>query len=74
VGNGSEVTISEAVSTLSRHFDPEVRLQFGGEVRSGDPIHWRADVTKLRKLGYLPKVSLEDGLRDYANWYKSTSL
>jgi dTDP-glucose 4,6-dehydratase/UDP-glucose 4-epimerase len=39
-----------------------------GERREGDPINWRADIGRLKKLGYIRNVSFEDGLRSYVEW------
>lgn len=45
------------------------RLEFTGQRRPGDSQRWVADTGKLRGLGYRPRVSLRDGLRDTVEWY-----
>lgn len=37
--------------------------------RPGDQIETGANINKLRKLGYDPKVGLEEGLREQVEWY-----
>ena len=46
-------------------------ISFNGNVREGDPINWRADISKIKGLGYKKKVNLENGLRLFVNWAKS---
>ncbi|MFO0886587.1 MAG: GDP-mannose 4,6-dehydratase, partial [Pirellulales bacterium] len=41
---------------------------FDGIVPRGVPRNWRADISKIRALGFKPAVMLADGLRDYLNW------
>ena len=45
------------------------RLAFTGQTRPGDSQRWVADTALLRALGYRPRVSLRDGLRDTVEWY-----
>jgi nucleoside-diphosphate-sugar epimerase len=45
------------------------RLQFTGQTRPGDSQRWVADTTRLRALGYRPRVNLREGLRDTVEWY-----
>ncbi|MBX4195808.1 NAD-dependent epimerase/dehydratase family protein [Candidatus Parcubacteria bacterium] len=37
--------------------------------RPGDQIETGANISKLRKLGYDPKVRLEEGLKEQVGWY-----
>ena len=40
-----------------------------GRFREGDIRHCVADITRARRLlGYAPRVGLEDGLRELAEW------
>ena len=38
--------------------------------REGDPLNWRADISKLEMLGYKPKVNIEEGIARYVKWIK----
>lgn len=68
VGNGVENTIQEAATSLLQGLNCTKKLSFNGEVRKGDPINWRADISRLKALGYEPSVSLQEGLNQYAQW------
>ena len=43
---------------------------FNGTVREGDPLNWRADISKIQKLGYRKTKDLQQGLNDYCQWAK----
>jgi UDP-glucose 4-epimerase len=68
IGNGLEVTIKEAAEKFLELFDTACELQFNGEVKTGDPKNWRADITNLSALGYTAQVSMEEGLKKYQQW------
>jgi UDP-glucose 4-epimerase len=70
VASGRETTIAEAASRLIEHLAIDLKLVFSGIVRPGEPLNWRADVTKLTATGFEPQVSLSDGIRTLADWLK----
>ncbi|KKW06562.1 MAG: putative UDP-glucuronat epimerase [Candidatus Moranbacteria bacterium GW2011_GWE1_49_15] len=39
-------------------------------MQPGDVPRTMADVAKLRKMGWEPKVKIEEGLKNFADWYK----
>ena len=45
--------------------------QFIGKTRIGDPNHYWADISTLSKLGWSPKVSLDEGLDRYVEWFST---
>jgi UDP-glucose 4-epimerase len=70
LGGGSRVTLLEAIRTLESvsGLTAEVR---GEDVQAGDVKHTWADLTRAEEeLGYAPQVSLEEGLRREAAWYR----
>lgn len=67
VANGEEVTIRRATETFAR-FTGITNISFNGVEREGDPLNWRADISKLKALGYKKSISFEDGIRDYIEW------
>ena len=67
VGTGVETRIAELAELLTRELGGgEVR--FSGAPRPGDPERWRADISRLRALGFEPSVRIEDGAAAYARW------
>lgn len=70
VANGEEVLIKDAVSVFFSFFDEEISYSFSGDSRKGDPVNWKADISKLRSFGYQPSVDMPSGLEAYYNYNK----
>lgn len=69
IANGEETTIYKAAMTFAKYMKiPQELVTFSGRRREGDPINWRADITKLKMLGYKRKYSFEDGVEEYVDW------
>ena len=74
VASGEEVSIkSLALLVLAEFGINSDRLIFSGKGRAGDPKNWRADISKLRTLGFAPSVNLQIGVREYVKWFKTLS-
>ena len=71
--SGIEHTIEEVTTNFVRYLKPGVKVNFNGEHRQGDPNNWRADIGKLTKIGFNPQTSLEQGLKNYAQWLEEKS-
>ena len=63
--------MSYAASIFLKMINDDFLLQFNGEQKKGDPVNWRADMTKLEKLNFKTSTSLEDGLKEYYEWILS---
>lgn len=72
VSSGIQTTIKEATMILLKNLDWKGELNFNRENRIGDPIHWHADITKLKKLGFSPSFTMNQGLKEVAEWMKKT--
>ncbi len=68
VVNGEEITINEAVSVFFNAFNKNVKFEFSGDVKRGDPTNWKADIKKLQEISYTKKHTLKAGLTNYAKW------
>ena len=75
VAFGERTTVNNLVSTLQdklSKFDSEIakiEIKYGPN-RQGDVPHSLASIDKAKKLlGYYPKFSLEDGLKQAVDWY-----
>ncbi|KWV68416.1 NAD-dependent epimerase/dehydratase family protein [Pseudomonas paracarnis] len=69
VGSGVPTSVKEVAQELSRAFGKEPNIVVTGEFRIGDIRHNYADVTRLKSvLGLVPKVSLKEGLKRFADW------
>jgi dTDP-L-rhamnose 4-epimerase len=70
VGSGNAYTINEIAGKLSEILNKEyIAPEISGKYRVGDIRHCFADIAKTKAiLGYEPKVSLEGGLVELAEW------
>lgn len=69
VAGNEIVRISELVERICSVMELKPRIIYTGHVRPGDSQRWVADTARLRALGYTPRVTLQDGLRDTVDWY-----
>ncbi len=68
VGTGVDITIRELAETLRAVIYPEVNLVFDPSKPDGMPRK-ALDVSKLRDLGWSPRIEFADGLRDTYEWF-----
>ncbi|MGN6201865.1 MAG: NAD-dependent epimerase/dehydratase family protein [Solirubrobacterales bacterium] len=70
VGSGESITVSEIAQRLARVTGrEEIRAKVTGEYRVGDIRHCFADIARARDvLGYEPRVPLDDGMAELAEW------
>jgi len=75
VGSGVATSVRAVSLALSAAFGREPKLRVTGQYRVGDIRHNVADITRLRDLlGFLPRVSLADGLARFASWVNTQPL
>lgn len=72
VANGEETTIRQATELFAdcAGIDRD-KIFFSGHVREGDPINWRADISRIKSLGYQKSIDLKSGLAGYINWVRN---
>lgn len=70
VANGEEVYIKDVAKMFAKINGIE-EVYFNGVEMKGNPINWRADISKIKKLGYKQGVSLYEGINSYSNWVKA---
>lgn len=69
---GREITIRHAVTALAALVKPGLEVQFTGEQKKGDPINWRADISRLQSMDFTPQYSFEEGIKQTAEWLKKS--
>lgn len=69
VGSGRPMDVLEVARAMARILGCNIEPEVIGKYRVGDIRHCFADVTAAAQgLGYEPRVSFEDGLRELAEW------
>ena len=68
VASGNETSINDAVETFFLKLKANPKIQFNQKVRPGDPLNWRADISKIQELGFNASISFENGMAEVARW------
>jgi dTDP-L-rhamnose 4-epimerase len=69
VGGGRPYSIVEFDRIVARAFGKEdIEPNIPGEFRFGDTRHTCSDITKLRSLGWSPRRTAEDSVREYVEY------
>lgn len=63
VASGQAASIRDLASIAAQFSPKKIAVRFSGKARLGDPRFWKADISRLRSLGFRTKISLEEGLR-----------
>jgi UDP-glucose 4-epimerase len=68
LASGKESCIAEVAECLVQKLKLPLTVSFNGIVRKGDPLNWRADISKLEALGFQADYTMEAGLKEIAAW------
>lgn len=75
VGAGKTVDVITVANELIKNYGAEVPITVSGNYRLGDIRHNYADITKIQTiLGFEPKVSFEQGLKEFTNWVNTQEV
>lgn len=72
IGTMEEISIKKVAEEVGKYFGKEVEIVSGEEAK-GSTKRRCPDISKLKKIGYEPKVSFEEGLKVTAGWYDKNS-
>ncbi len=73
VGGGSVgTTLADFIALVEKHVGKQAKI-IQKPNQLGDVSHTRADISKARRLlGYVPSVTMEEGVMRTVQWYKET--
>src|SRR3989338_566208 len=71
VGTGKQTTILEFVDYLCEAYNKYSMYHLSHEFRPQDVRHLFSDNSKLKGLGFEPKVNIREGIKKYASWIKT---
>jgi len=70
IGGGSHVTVNQALKIIEQYVGPLGVKK--SERAAGDAAHTGADASRaIEKLGFVPKVNIEIGLRNECDWLRA---
>lgn len=72
--NGLQSKIKDIAKMARNEISAYSQLNFKGCNRQGDPLNWEADISKIKKIGYVPSKSLSEGIKNYMTWLKEEGL
>jgi len=72
VATGVETSIARLAELVTGALGG-AEIRFSGARRPGDPERWRADIGRVRELGFEPSVAIEDGAPAYARWARNAA-
>lgn len=73
LGSGKETSVIEIANILKDEYNSDSNISITGDFRLGDIAHNFADIKIASDvLGFLPKVSLKEGIRTFCNWVKES--
>ena len=68
VANGGETPLINVIHTYEKISGKKISINYE-EVRNGDINKSKADISRLKEIGFQPRWSLEDGLKNYWDYY-----
>ena len=70
LGESSTISLMDLIEILEKHTEKKAKINYL-PMQAGDVMQTYADISKAKiTLGYSPNVSIENGLKDFVNWYK----
>jgi dTDP-L-rhamnose 4-epimerase len=68
VGSGSPTTVLRIAETFAKLYGKKIRPDVKNKYRAGDIRHCFADISRIRRIGFAPKVAFEAGMADLVRW------
>ncbi len=73
IGTDSEITINNVAQAVAQFFNIKIKI-VPGKIQKGGTSRRLPDITKIKKLGFAPKLSFAQGLQKTANWYNDNAF
>ena len=73
VGGGKSYTVLDLIKLIANELKvKDLDFSANGEFRVGDIRHAVSDIDELKRLGYTPKFSEEESVKDFIKWVRNT--
>ena len=72
IGTMNEISIKGVATLVGKVFNKTIKI-LPGKVSQGSTSRRCPDISKIKLLGYHPRISLESGIKISVNWYKTHS-
>lgn len=74
IGNDSEIDIKSLIDAVASVLDRQVEIKGGGVTHEGTTLKRCPDISKIKMLGFEPKIDIFEGLKDTVRWYQENHL
>jgi UDP-glucose 4-epimerase len=74
LANGEEITIKELTNLIIQCLDISPLVKFDNVVNKGNPLNWKADISKIQSIGFSPVVEFRQGLTTFVRWCQAELL
>jgi len=74
VGTGEHTDVVTVAKTLISKYNSSVELKITGNYRLGDIRDNYADLSKIKKLGFEPKICFKEGISRFVDWVNHQSI
>ncbi|MFQ5815661.1 MAG: NAD-dependent epimerase/dehydratase family protein [Candidatus Hydrothermarchaeaceae archaeon] len=71
VGTGEPISIRGIADVLIELYGKDLKPTIAGKFREGDIRHCYSDISRIKRLGYEPRVKFSEGIRELADWVNS---
>lgn len=69
-GSGIRYTIAHIIHKIKNNLGSESEISFNNRLNIGNPNYYWADIKKSAHLDWSPKISLDNGIKEYIQWIK----
>ena len=74
VATGHEVTIKDLTNMIIKFLEMDKKIHFDNIMDKGNPLNWKADITKIKSLGFSPVVDFQKGIETFVKWCQAELL
>jgi UDP-glucose 4-epimerase len=69
IGNDDELSIFDLATKITNLIDNKIKVRKGEQTHFGGTMKRCPNISKMRKIGYEPKISIDIGLEKSVEWY-----
>lgn len=69
-GTGVATSVEQIVQQLCQDWGEAISFMFTCQKRRGDPTDLVADAARAHEFGWNPSINLQDGIREYVQWFR----
>lgn len=68
ISTSVETKIKNLVELILVKLQAKTVIEFDGNLPSGIPLNWKANIDRIKELGFQPQVNLDKGLDTFVQW------